>query len=186
MKKIWIMAAAVILLACGKTNAQQDMTKTEGDSTSMRQVEPQYQDTLVKDFHLMWRVDTLGLLYVKVMAPTTGWVAVGFGPSNIMKDANIILGYVKADTAYFSDEFGVALTSHKPDASLGGSDDVKEKSGIESENMTEIRFAIPMNSGDSYDKVLEKGKTYKVIVAAGSSDNFTSPHVKTASLMLTI
>lgn len=186
MKKIWIMAALVILLACAKTNAQQDMTKVESDSTSMMQVEPQYQDTLVKDFHLMWRVDTLGFLHVKLMAPAKGWVAIGFAPSNIMKDANLIIGYVKADTAYFSDEFGVSLTSHSPDTKLGGTDDIKEKSGMESEDLTEIHFSIPMNSADKYDKVLEKGKIYKIILAAGASDNFTSPHVKTASLMLTI
>lgn len=185
-----IILASLLSLACaGKTNADPQSTKDPKDpgmADMAAHAEVVYKDTTVKDFHIMWRTDTLGLLHVKVETAGTGWVAVGFSPSNIMKDANIIMGYVKADTAYVSDEFGVALTSHKPDASLGGKDDIREKSGMEKDGKTMIHFAIPLDSKDAYDKVLEPGKTYKVIVAAGSSDNFTSPHVKTASLMLTI
>jgi len=182
-----ILGAALLLLACaGKTSAD-SQTVTEqvpGDMATHKEVV--YQDTLVRDFHFMWRIDDAGLLHVKIMTSTTGWVAVGFAPTSVMKDANLIIGYVKADTAYLSDEFGVALTAHSPDAKLGGTDDIKEKSGMESEGLTEIHFAIPLNSGDKFDKVLEKGKACKIIMAAGSEDNFATKHARVASMMLTL
>jgi len=185
MKKIGAAVIFLLLVACGKTNAQGETADTLSDTTKLAQIEPQYQDTLVKDFHFMWRIDTLGLLHVKLVAPTKGWVAVGFAPTNMMQNANLIIGYVKSDTAYISDEYGVALTSHSPDTKLGGSDDVKEKSGMESEDLTEIHFAIPMNSGDKYDKVIEPGKSYKLIFASGASDNFTTKHSRAASVQIT-
>jgi hypothetical protein len=187
VKKIGLLTIILLLLACAKSNAQQEVKSEGSDTTKVMQVEPAYQDTVIKDFHFMWRVDTVaGLLHVKLMAPTTGWVAVGFAPTNIMKDANLILGYMKSDTAYISDEFGVALTSHSPDTKLGGSDDISELSGMESEDLTEIHFAIPLNSGDRYDKVLEPGKRYKLIFAMGGADNFTTKHTRVASMMLTL
>lgn len=185
MKKIGFVALVALFLACAKSNAQEETTQP-ADTDHQTHAQEVYNDTLIKDFHFMWRIDTAGLLHVKLMAPTAGWVAVGFAPSNIMKDANLILGYVKSDTVYISDEFGVALTSHSPDTKLGGTDDIRESSGMETEDLTEIHFAIPLNSGDRYDKLLEPGKTYKVIFAMGTGDNFTSPHKKVASMMLTL
>lgn len=183
MKKIGLVALVALFLACAKSNAQQETTQPV-DTDHQTHAQEVYNDTLIKDFHFMWRIDTTGLLHIKLMAPTTGWVAVGLAPSNIMKDANFILGYVKSDTVYVSDEFGIALTSHSPDTKLGGTDDIRESSGMETEGLTEIHFAIPLNSGDRYDKVIEPGKTYKVIFAMGAADNFTTRHVKVASAQI--
>jgi len=49
---------------------------------------------------LKWKVEASSLL-VKVSASTTGWVAVGFGPTSRMQNANIIIGYVSGGMCSF-------------------------------------------------------------------------------------
>ena len=53
----------------------------------------QYEMVTVEGIELQWRTDD-EYLYINVSAPTTGWVAVGFDPTNQMANANIIIGYV--------------------------------------------------------------------------------------------
>jgi hypothetical protein len=125
--------------------------------------------------------DTLGNLLVRVRAPTDGWVAVGFDPTNRMENANIIIGYVSNDTAYIRDDFGTGFTSHAADtsAALGGNSNVTDISGTETGGVTEITFTIPLNSGDSRDRVLVVGQVYSVILAYGTDDSFDAPHTVT-------
>lgn len=116
-----------------------------------------------------WKVEGVNLL-VDVTAPTTGWVGVGFDPSFWMKDANLIIGYVKNNQAFIEDDFGTDNTAHQHDTNLGGQDNILSKDGQEQNGTTELRFTIPLNSGDKYDKVLEPGKEYTVLVAYGAND----------------
>ncbi len=45
---------------------------------------------------LEWKIDGPDLEVI-LTAPTRGWVPVGFDPSSLMKDANLIIGYVKGN-----------------------------------------------------------------------------------------
>ena len=142
-----------------------------------------YSSATDKDITLKWKVEG-ETLKVKVSAPTTGWVAVGFDPSHAMKGANIIIGYVKNGKVEIRDDFGNGPMSHKADTEMGGKDDITYKSGKEENGTTEISFTIPLNSGDDQDKPLVPGKTYKVILAAGANDadDFSSRHKKIGSV----
>ena len=136
------------------------------------------------------RVDTSGIrlewstvagaMLVKVSAPTTGWVAVGYDPTPGMgmKDANIIIGYVLNDSAYFEDDYGSGPGSHASDVSGGGVDNCTAIDGHETAGRTELQLIIPLDSGDSFDRKLNVGETYKVILAYGedNADNFTGYH----------
>lgn len=146
-----------------------------------------YEKVEVSGITLEWRSDGTNL-DVRVFAPTTGWVAVGFNPSSMMKDANFIIGYVAGNDVFISDEFGSTQTSHTPDADLGGSDNVFNKEGTQTGNGTRITFSIPLNSGDSYDQVLVPGQTYKIILAYGpdGADDFTTKHALRASVDIKI
>lgn len=186
IKKGAALALGVLILAgcAAKGNAQDEAKSAEEKSTQPQETHSAYQDTTVEDFTFSWRVDDEDLLHVRVSAPTTGWVAVGFNPKTLMKDADLIMGYVKDGTAFFSDQFGTALTSHKPDTALGGEDNLVEREATEEEGVTRLHFAIPLDSGDPYDRVLERGETYKVILAYGGADNFSAKHKETASLKI--
>jgi DOMON domain len=134
--------------------------------------------TVVKsDITFKWKVvgDSLRCM---VLAPTTGWLAVGFDPTEEMQDANFLIGYVVDGTTYIRDDFGVTKTTHLADVGLGGENHVTRVFGHEQSGISEIRFTIPLNSGDQYDRVLIPGQTYEIILAFGlnGADDFSSMH----------
>ncbi len=125
-------------------------------------------------------------LNVTLTAPTEGWIAVGFQPSSMMKDANIIIGSVDGDTVTIEDHFGTSAFAHKPDTDLGGSRDVEAGEGSEAGGTTTFSFAIPLDSGDSYDAVLRSGDTVKVILAYAKKDGFGTKHSYRTSAEITL
>lgn len=127
-------------------------------------------------FH--WSSDA-EFLYGALSAQTTGWVSVGFDPQNKMQGANYVFGYVKDGQLYIEDMFGIrpiGSGSHPPDTELGGRNDIVASSGRELDGVTVVEFKIPLDSGDSNDKPLRAGQSYKIILAWGSRDDFTSIH----------
>jgi hypothetical protein len=165
-----LVAVLFFSFACTK-RADEETDGTEG-------TENDYKVITSEGITLKWKADTLDLLHVKVSATTRGWVAVGFGPTDKMKDANFIIGYVEAGNVRIRDDFGTGQFSHASDTSLGGTDDVTNKEGTETNGNTEISFTVPLDSGDSYDRALAVGQSYLVILAHGSDndDNFTTHH----------
>ena len=130
-------------------------------------------------FDFQWKIEGENLS-VQISAPTTGWVSIGFDPSKMMADANILIGYVSNGEVFLRDDFGDGQVKHSPDSKLGGGDHFTDLEGEEADGITRIRFAIPLDSGDSFDKPLERGKTYKIIYAYGpdGKDDFGSYHTQ--------
>jgi len=128
-------------------------------------------------FDFQWKVEGEEL-HVQMAAVTTGWIALGFDPTKMMAGANIIIGYVSDGSVFLSDDYGSGQVKHSPDEELGGEEHLSRIDGEEENGATRIRFTIPLNSGDSYDKPLVPGNTYKVIYAYGpnGSDDFGSYH----------
>ena len=116
-------------------------------------------------------------LDVKLSAETTGWVAVGFNPTDAMKGANYILGFVKDGKVTLSDDFGDSPTGHKPDDKLGGSEDVTLVGGSEENGATTIEFSIPLASADANDGKLDaNGETVVLLAYGPDRDSFKVKH----------
>ncbi|MDP8267444.1 MAG: DOMON domain-containing protein [Candidatus Tenebribacter davisii] len=180
MKKYMIFMLIGLMAALYATDMVVNYANGDMVSIPVDQVEQitfeQYEMVTVEGIELQWRTDD-EFLYVNVSAPTTGWVAVGFDPTNQMADANIIIGYVNdGGEVIIRDDFGTSGTSHASDESLGGMDDIADHYGMEENGTTMLHFRIPLNSGDMYDKVLVPGNNYNIILAYGSADNFTGFH----------
>ncbi len=112
-------------------------------------------------------------LDIKIRAKTTGWVAVGFNPSNRMQDANIIIGYVTKDEVVISDDFGFRETGHRKDKN----NNITNQTGSEIAGVTTLEFTIPLNSGDPEDSVIQPDADTKIIFAYGAGrDNLRSRH----------
>ena len=133
------------------------------------------QELKVGSISFWWEAQD-GNLYVKLSAPTTGWVAVGIEPTRIMKDADMYIGYVNGSEVVLEDQFADKLTMHHSDVSLGGKSNIISFSGKEENGVTTIEFTRPLNTGDSFDKVLVPGNEYNLIFAYGTRDNLTSLH----------
>lgn len=112
-------------------------------------------------------------LAVKIAAPTTGWVGIGFNPSNQMKDANFIVGYVKNGKVSVFDEYGVAAARHAQDTKRGGADNVTVVGGTEQGKQTVLEFTIPLNSGDEFDGTIDPNGDTVVLLAYGPDRDST-------------
>lgn len=118
---------------------------------------------------------------ITVSAAVRGWVAVGFNPSNKMKDADMLIGYVKDGVAHARDDFGTGTGSHAADEKVGGKNSIISFNGTEKDKHTSMTFVVPVDSGDPKDSKLTPGK-HVVILAASNSDSFTGFHSKVAKL----
>lgn len=121
-------------------------------------------------------------LQIQLVGKTKGWVAVGFNATSQMKNANIIIGYVKKGKVKISDDYGTTRTKHKSDKKLKGKKNLKKVSGNESGGVTTLNFTIPLNSGDKYDGVINPDKDTRVIFATGKRDSFRLGHNFQATL----
>ena len=140
----------------------------------------------VKGMSFHWKVEG-GNLNVKLIGTTTGWVGVGFNPTEAMKDANFILGYVKDGKAKVTDHFGNTLRQHQSDKKLGGQKNITNIAGKEENGATEISFTIPMKSGDPKDQPLSLEKDTTVLLAYGAGrDSFKSKHLFKASMKVNL
>jgi hypothetical protein len=136
-----------------------------------------YQHSLkVDQMSFSWSVNADSLA-VRLSAPTTGYVAIGFNPTEMMKDANIIIGYVKDGKVELSDDFGSGPTVHMPDDKLGGTSNLTLIGGSEAGNTTTLEFSVPLNSGDANDGVINPTADTKIMFAYGPDrDSFKMKH----------
>lgn len=126
-------------------------------------------------------------IYIGMVSPGTGWVAIGFDPGFAMNKANFVFGYVSGGETRVSDQYGTSSFTHSPDDSLGGTDDITEYAGSEASGKTTIELRMPLDSGDPWDKPLKPGNTYTVRVAYQSSaDDFNSKHTKRGSITISL
>lgn len=182
MKNIILITIAFIVIfslsSCSKVSEE-----TLGPGTTID--DQGFSVVNTNGFSLKYKVDGADL-HCKLSTSTSGWVAVGFNPSSMMKDANLIIGYVSNNTANIRDDFGVSNTEHSADISIGGTSNVTLISGSESNGTTLLEFKIPLNSGDPKDRALALNQSYPIIFAKGSSDDYTSLHTGVAFSSITL
>jgi len=134
----------------------------------------------LEDFTLYWSIDE-EYLYMAMKASTEGYVSIGFDPSEQMKDADMVFGYFKEGQATVLDLYSTGnFGPHPPDEELGGTDDIIEFGGDESNGYTIIEFKRLLVTGDEYDKDISKG-TLSVIWAFGNADDLDRSHSKRGS-----
>ena len=136
----------------------------------------------------VWWSNDAKSLYLALEAETTGWLAIGLDPENRMQGANYVIGLVEEGQAKAWDAYGTGPVgaTHPPDTELGGSDDIVSFAAHEEDGTTFLEVQIPLDSGDKYDKPLQPGETYPVIVAVGRSDSFDAPHTFRAAGQITL
>ena len=129
-----------------------------------------------EDMKVFWTVDG-DKIHVKLSAPTEGWVAIGFDPEDAMKGGDIAIGAVKKGKVRIEDHFGDRKRGHSPDDKLGGGNNILDPQGMEENGVTTISFTRALAAGDKYDKSIETGKLYRIMVAYGSGrDSFRAGH----------
>lgn len=139
--------------------------------------EYQYQILGDKDkLTIYWRDDGESI-FCGLASQATGWIAIGFEPTIMMKDADIIIGYVKDSDTVVLDEYSTGPTGpHSEDTVLGGTSDLTAFGGTEENGTTIIEFSRLKDTKDSYDAVLTSDKPIKVIWALADTDVLDMKH----------
>ncbi len=143
----------------------------------------EFKEVEDSEIRFQWTVEGANL-HIILSAPTEGWVAVGFNPSKVMKDADFKLAYVQGSTTVIEDHFGTGLFGHKIDSSIGGSSDFELINGTESSGVTTVEFTMPLNSGDDFDSPLQEGDEVKILLAYGTRDDLSRKHKKRTSIII--
>lgn len=161
-KRLTVYVLLFILLAGVSLTANtQDINYPEVDGVFNAD---EYGDSMYVenlDMEIGWLIRDDNLIFA-VKSPGKGWLAAGFDPTTMMRNANIIIADVSEDgTVTIEDHFGVSNTGHRAD----DENNILQAAGIQNEDGTVLEFVIPLNSGDDMDRVLEIGQEYKVILA---------------------
>jgi hypothetical protein len=127
------------------------------------------------DYTIHWRSDEQ-YIHIGIIAKTNGWVAMALQPGSRMKDADMVLGFVKDGTVEVQDLYSTGdFGPHPLDSELGGTDDILEFGGREEGGFTTIEFKRSLTTMDKYDISIQKGVN-RIIWAYGSSDSLTVKH----------
>ncbi|MHA2168970.1 MAG: DOMON domain-containing protein [Candidatus Kariarchaeaceae archaeon] len=115
-------------------------------------------------------------LTVALISSGTGWVSLAIGTS--MFDANMIMGGLDGLNAYCNDTISKGLVIPPDDTTqVGGSNDILAYNATESATNTTLEFVIPLDSGDSNDKLLVANNSYTMFFAYHETiDDITIKH----------
>ena len=134
-------------------------------------------DLGLSGFRLSWSIRG-DRIHMAFAADARGWVAVGFEPTVVMDQADMLFGWVEPDgTAHVVDamstgEFG----PHPPDTSLGGTDDILASAATERGGRTTVEVTRLLVTGDAQDKPIPRAGPLKVIFSYADSDSFSQGH----------
>jgi hypothetical protein len=127
------------------------------------------------DYEISWRSDDK-YLYIGMSARTAGWVAVAFQPGSRMKNADMVLGWVKDGKAEIQDLFSTGdFGPHQLDTELGGTNDILAYGGKEEGGTTTLEFKRLLITNDKFDIPVTNGVN-KIIWAFGANDNSDLKH----------
>lgn len=134
-----------------------------------------------KDFTITITLDKKKQVWHIVMsAKTTGWLAIGFDRTIVMKNSEIIFGYVSGTNQLLSHQYGTSWFTHKPIAKL-----VKNYKPIltlistqETNGQTTIEFERPVKTHGKYYKNLNPKKIIDLLYAYGEKDLSVKKHKK--------
>ncbi len=137
---------------------------SDGDDTADLEGRYDHKAELDQDFQLYWSV-TGDEIIMAMRGRTEGWLSIGFEPGAIMKDADMIFGWVDPrGEVIVHDRYSTGETApHPNDPELGGGDDITATGGYQIEGWTVVEFKRPLETGDEYDKDISLEGEMKVI-----------------------
>ncbi len=177
MKKITVMLSVslflLIIFSCSKGEDSEKGVKSgiaaKGDSG--------YTYKLTSGtMEFQWSI-TGNSIHVKLKGGTAGWIAAGFNPSEGMKDANIIMGFVKDGKVELSNHYGMSKYLHKDVSALGGKNHITNPSGSMKDNVTEISFDYPLTTGDKLDRPININGDTVLLLAMAQSNIISRQHM---------
>ncbi len=128
-----------------------------------------------QNLEIFWSNDR-EYIYMALKGKTQGYISIGIQPGAMMRDSDIILSYIKDEKVEIFDQYSTGdFGPHPSDEDLGGTNDILEFAGKETEGFTIIEFKRLLKTEDQYDLELKPGKN-KIIWAYSNQDNLQAKH----------
>lgn len=139
------------------------------------------------NFRLLWKIEG-DKIFMAIDAKAPGWVAIGFQPTTVMANADMIFGFVdSANKAGAVDAWSTGIFGpHPADTSQKGSDNILSSAGKRSADRVVFELSRLLNTGDKLDKVIPATGSFKIIWAYGPNFQFNANHMKAGSATLTM
>jgi hypothetical protein len=140
--------------------------------------EGEYANTITVGDSQVWWFNDGESLTLAVEGPTEGWIGVGLDPETGMQGADFKLASLAGGEQSVTDAFGTQPTgpNHPPDDELGGTQDIEESAVVQENGTLRFEFRIPLDSGDEFDKPLQPGETYPILVAHAPTSEYNAYH----------
>lgn len=137
-----------------------------------------YTDTYLSSDGLLrisWKV-TRDTVFIGIKAKTTGWVAIALSPTLNKHESDLIIGFVNGVQVTLIDSFDPGYNGNHPqDSAYGGTNDLQDISGSESNGVTTLEFSRYIDTHDSFDIALINGVN-TFLFALGATDNTSDEH----------
>ncbi len=111
-------------------------------------------------------------IYFKMMAPTNGWVTIGFNSTVSMSGAYLLMGRVVNDKAELIEHYTIGPGNYEPITTLGANAAVQNIKGSEVNKQTTIQFSLPIEVTNKYARQLKSGSEYVMTLAYSREDDF--------------
>ncbi len=111
-------------------------------------------------------------------APGKGWIAVGWGGEGpLMQGFDIAIGYVDSAGSHFADNFADEPVAHEADTELGGTSDILQAAGSETQDGTVFEWRRKLVTGDTrYDKPFQPGTMPVIMAYSMDAKDFATYH----------
>jgi hypothetical protein len=145
-------------------------------SRSMVLSSPAKQGYSGGEMEVFWKNDGENL-YMALKSDAGGWLSVGFEPSEWMKDADMIMGFVEGKSTKVLDEYSTGnYGPHDEDTTLGGKNDIMDFGGRREGDYSVIEFKRKLNTGDRFDKAFTPGQRISMIWATADTNDHDLKH----------
>lgn len=111
-------------------------------------------------------------LKMTMIAPTTGWVAIGLNPKSQLAGSSFMMGRVIGNNAEVVDYYTIKPGDVHPVTKLGGQSAVGKVTGIENKGSTSVTFELALNPGGKYHHKLVPGSHFFMHIAYSQEDDF--------------
>jgi len=112
-------------------------------------------------------------IQVSLDVETIGWIGLGISTQGYMANSDVIMCYYSntSNKGICVDGWSDSRNAPPSDVSLGGSDNLLSVTGSVTDGRTNISFSRKLNTGDSKDLSIEKGKEMNVIFSYRNNGN---------------
>lgn len=111
-------------------------------------------------------------LTITLVAPTTGWLGIGFNAANNIVGSDLLLFHVVNGHTSGKDLFVKGFGDPREDTDLQGQNSIRILEGKETNKQTTVTFRIALNSKDSNDFRHVLGEKVWLILAYSTHDEF--------------